>query len=122
MKFLFTGTFRAPGFLEMVQFWDENKEGAYQQADAYSRQPWADWPSQPFRDGKGTVSVALALMPKGYWDDKVVYKAVCPPIPVRDFDYLARFKEDDSEKPRYEGWGSSQEEALAKLLGDVNHG
>ena len=45
---------------------------------------------------------------------KIVTACVCPPIPVRNFDWLAHI-DGDEESGRY-GHGSTEEEAIADFI------
>ena len=119
LKLPFTAIFTAPGFQDHAQFFDATLDGAALQAENYARQPWKDWPYVVFQNGQGGIRLELSRMCNGYYEGITEVTAVCPPIPVRDYDYLARFKDDDPEKLLYEGWGSSPEEALKRLLKEV---
>ena len=46
---------------------------------------------------------------------KIVVVHVCPPIPIRDYDWVAHLENDD-EPPRVEGWGRSADQAVFNLM------
>lgn len=46
---------------------------------------------------------------------KIVTSYIFPPIPLRQFDWLAYF-EDEGEENSPQGWGSTEQAAIADLL------
>jgi hypothetical protein len=46
---------------------------------------------------------------------KIVVSFIYPPIPMRQFDWLAMFDDDDGDSPR-KGYGATRQEAIDNLL------
>jgi hypothetical protein len=47
---------------------------------------------------------------------KIVCSHVCPPIPVRNFDWEAIFDGDEGEETAPRGWGRTEAEARQDLI------
>lgn len=45
---------------------------------------------------------------------KIITTHVCPPIPIREYDWCA-YRDGDDERPELYGWGSTEQAALENL-------
>lgn len=68
-----------------------------------------------------TTTTGLILIQSHFKEDSMQIKTahVCPPIPLRDFDWLAYVKDQESS---LRGWGKTQIDAICNLLEQIEEG